>query len=74
MSQDSKFMRCKSEHFVHLRVIIDNNDKEGEIPEIVTHRIKVGWRKCKGASGVLCELRICINLEGILYRSMRSAY
>jgi hypothetical protein len=43
--------------------------KNGDIDEDVSHRIKVGWLKCRQASGVLCDPRVPIKLKEKLYRT-----
>jgi hypothetical protein len=43
--------------------------KNGDIDEDVSHRIKVGWLKWRQASGVLCDLRVLIKLKGKFYRT-----
>jgi hypothetical protein len=43
--------------------------KNGDIDEDVSHRIKVGWLKWRQASGVLCEPRVLLKLKDKFYRT-----
>ena len=43
--------------------------KDGEIDEDVSHRIKAGWMKWRQASGVLCDKRVPQKLKGRFYRT-----
>jgi hypothetical protein len=43
--------------------------KNGDIDEDVSHRIKVGWLKWRQASGVLCDFRVPLKLKGKFYRT-----
>ncbi|ONL97201.1 Retrovirus-related Pol polyprotein LINE-1 [Zea mays] len=43
--------------------------KEGDIDEDVSHRIKVGWLKWRQAAGVLCDPRVPRKLKGKFYRT-----
>jgi len=43
--------------------------KEGDIDEDVSHRIKAGWLKWRQASGVLCDPRVPHKLKGKFYRT-----
>jgi hypothetical protein len=43
--------------------------KDGDIDEDVSHRIKLGWLKWCQASGVLCDLRVPLKLKGKFYRT-----
>ncbi|WP_317593309.1 hypothetical protein, partial [Lactiplantibacillus plantarum] len=52
-------------HFRYLGSVIQ---KDGEINEDVTHRIKVGWLKWRNASRVLCDGKIPLKLKGKFYR------
>ena len=48
--------------------------KDGDIDEDVSHRIKTGWLKWRQASGVLCDMRLPQKLKGKFYRiAIRSA-
>jgi hypothetical protein len=48
--------------------------KDGNIDEDLSHRIKVGWLKWRQASGVLCDPRVSLKLKGKFYRTaIRSA-
>ena len=42
--------------------------RDGDIDEDVSHRIKAGWMKWRQASGVLCDKRVPQKLKGKLYR------
>jgi hypothetical protein len=44
--------------------------KNGDIDEDVSHRIKVGWLKWRQASGVLCDPRVPLKLKGKFYRTV----
>jgi hypothetical protein len=43
--------------------------RDGDIDEDVSHRIKVGWMKWRQASGVLCDTRVPQKLKGKFYRT-----
>jgi hypothetical protein len=43
--------------------------KNGDIDEDVSHRIKAGWLKWRQASGVLCDLRVPLKLKCKFYRT-----
>jgi hypothetical protein len=43
--------------------------KEGDIDEDVSHRIKAGWLKWWQAAGVLCDPRVPHKLKGKFYRT-----
>src|SRR3954463_11039278 len=43
--------------------------KDGDIDEDVSHRIKDGWLKWRQASGVLCDKRVPQKLKGMFYRT-----
>ncbi|AQK49287.1 Retrovirus-related Pol polyprotein LINE-1 [Zea mays] len=43
--------------------------KEGDIDEDVSHRIKAGWLKWRQAAGVLCDHRVPRKLKGKFYRT-----
>jgi hypothetical protein len=43
--------------------------KNGDINEDVSHRIKSGWLKWRQASGVLCDPRVPLNLKDKFYRT-----
>ena len=43
--------------------------KDGDIDEDVSHRIKAGWMKWWQASGVLCDKRVPQKLKGKFYRT-----
>jgi hypothetical protein len=44
--------------------------KDGDIDEDVSHRIKTGWLKWRQASGVLCDPRVPLKLKGKFYRTV----
>ena len=56
----------RKDHFLYLRLVIQ---KDGEIHEDVTHRIKAGWLKWRNALGVLCDRKIPLKLKGKFYRT-----
>jgi hypothetical protein len=61
----------KKDIFRYLRSILQ---KDGDIDEDLSHRIKAGWLKWRQASGVLCDLRVPLKLKGKFYRTtIRSA-
>jgi hypothetical protein len=43
--------------------------KDGDIDEDLSHRIKASWLKWCQASGVLCDPRVPLKLKGKLYRT-----
>jgi hypothetical protein len=43
--------------------------KNGDIDEDVSHRIKAGWLKWRQASGVLCDPRVPLKLKCKFYRT-----
>ena len=43
--------------------------KDGEIHEDVTHRIKTGWLKWRNALRVLCDGKIPLKLKEKFYRT-----
>jgi hypothetical protein len=43
--------------------------KNGDIDEDVSHRIKAGWLKWRQASGVLYDSRVPLKLKGKFYRT-----
>jgi hypothetical protein len=48
--------------------------KNGDINENVSNRIKVGWLKWRQVSGVLCDPRVPLKVKGKFYRTaIRSA-
>ena len=44
--------------------------RDGDIDEDVSHRIKAGWMKWHQASGVLCDKRVPQKLKGMFYRTV----
>jgi hypothetical protein len=44
--------------------------KDGDIDEDLSHRIKAGWLKWCQASGVLCDPRVSLKLKDKLYRTV----
>jgi hypothetical protein len=44
--------------------------KNGDIDEDVSHRIKVNWLKWCQASGVLCDPRMPLKLKGKFYKTI----
>jgi hypothetical protein len=48
--------------------------KDEDIDENLSHRIKADWLKWRQASGVLCDARVPLKLKDKLYRTViRSA-
>jgi hypothetical protein len=43
--------------------------KDGDIDEDVSHRIKASWLKWRQASGVLCDCRVPLKLKEKFYRT-----
>jgi hypothetical protein len=43
--------------------------KDGNVDEDVSHRIKAGWLKWRQASGVLCDPRVPLKLNGKFYKT-----
>jgi hypothetical protein len=44
--------------------------KDGDIDEDLSHRIKVIWLKWRQVSGVLCDPRMLLKLKGKFYRTV----
>ena len=42
--------------------------RDGDIDEDVSHRIKAGWMKWRQASSVLCDKRVPQKLKGKFYK------
>jgi hypothetical protein len=57
----------KKDTFRYLRSMLQKN---GDINEDVSHRIKDGWLKWHQASGVLCDPRVPLKLKGKFYRTV----
>jgi len=43
-------------------------EERGDIDTDINHHIRVGWKKCKKASGVLCDKKIPFRLKERVYR------
>jgi hypothetical protein len=56
----------KKDTFRYLRSMLQKN---GDIDEDISHRIKVGWLKWRQASGVLCDPRVSLKLKVKFYRA-----
>jgi hypothetical protein len=56
----------KKDTFCYLGSILQ---KDGDIDEDLSHRIKVGWLKWRQASGILCDPRVPLKLKGKFYRT-----
>jgi hypothetical protein len=56
----------KKNNFRYLGSMLQKN---GDIDEDVSHRIKAGWLKWRQASGVLCNSRVPLKLKGKFYRT-----
>jgi hypothetical protein len=44
--------------------------KDGDIDEDLSHKIKVGWLKWRQASGVLCDPKVPLKLKVKFYRTV----
>ena len=53
------------ENFKYLGSMVEEG---GDIDDDISHRIKVGWRKWRKATGILCDKRIPFRLKGRVYR------
>jgi hypothetical protein len=61
----------KKDIFRYLRSMLQ---KDGDIDDDLSHRIKAGWLKWRQASGVLCDPRVPLKLKVKFYRTaIRSA-
>jgi hypothetical protein len=61
----------KKDTFYYLGSMLQKN---GDIDEDVSHRIKADWLKWRQASGVLCDPRVPLKLKDKFYRTaIRSA-
>jgi hypothetical protein len=54
----------------HLCYLGSMLQKNGDIDEDVSYRIKDGWLKWRQASGVLCDPRVPLKLKDKLYRTV----
>jgi hypothetical protein len=43
--------------------------KNGDIDEYVSHRIKASWLKWRQVSGILCDQMVPLKLKGKFYRT-----
>jgi hypothetical protein len=57
----------KKDTFCYLGSMLQKN---GDIDEDVSHRIKAGWLKWHQASGVLCDPRVPLKIKGKFYRTV----
>jgi hypothetical protein len=55
----------KKDNFHYLRSMLQKN---GDIDEDLSHRIKVRWLKWRQASGVVCDPRVPLKLKDKFYR------
>jgi hypothetical protein len=51
------------------RYLVSMLQKNGDIDEDVSYRIKARWLKWRQASGALCDLRVPLKLKGKFYRT-----
>jgi hypothetical protein len=56
----------KKDTFRYLRSMLQ---KDGDIDEDLSHRIKTGWLKWRQASGVLCDPRVLLKIKDKFYRT-----
>jgi hypothetical protein len=56
----------KKDTFRYLRSMLQ---KDGDIDEDLSHRIKASWLKWRQASGVLCDPRVPLKLKDKFYRT-----
>ena len=56
----------RNDTFQYLGSILQRDE---DIDEDVSHRIKAGWMKWHQASGVLCDKRVPQKLKGKFYRT-----
>jgi hypothetical protein len=54
----------KKDTFCYLRSMLQKN---GDIDEDVSHKIKVVWLKWRQASGVLCDPKVSLKLKSKFY-------
>jgi hypothetical protein len=59
-------MVSKKDTFCYLASMLQ---KDGDIDEDLSHRIKVGWLKWRQASSVLCDPRVPLKLKDKFYRT-----
>jgi hypothetical protein len=52
-----------------LRYLGSMLQKDGDVDEDVSHRIKVDWLKWHQVSGVLCDPMVPLKLKGKFYRT-----
>jgi hypothetical protein len=57
----------KKDTFCYMGLILQ---KDGDIDEYLSHRIKAGWLKWRQVSGVLCDPRVSLKLKDKFYRTM----
>jgi hypothetical protein len=57
----------KKDIFRYLRSMLQ---KDEDIDEDVSHRIKAGWLKWHQASGILCDPRVPLKLKDKFYRTV----
>jgi hypothetical protein len=56
----------KKDTFCYLRSMLQKN---GDINEDVSHRIKTGWLKWRQDSSILCDPKVLLKLKGKFYRT-----
>jgi hypothetical protein len=56
----------KKDTYHYLGLVLE---KDGDIDEDVSHRIKDDWLKLCQTSGVLCDPRVPLKLKGKFYRT-----
>jgi hypothetical protein len=50
-------------------ILVSMLQKDDDIDEDLSHRIKTGWLKWRQTSGVLCNPRVSLKLKGKFYRT-----